>query len=391
MSVYAILVSGGSGTRMGARENKTLLPVGGVPSCVRAGRTLLGAVDGLVAVVRAGEEAVFRAVFQKYALPVSAVVTGGDTRQQSVRRGLDALPGDCSEVLVHDGARPLVDGETVRRVLESVRSYGTGVAAVPMTDTVKRADGTGMVQATLDRAGLWRMQTPQGFRRDILERAHRLAKEEMTDDAALVEALGEPVRLVRSSARNIKLTDREDWMTANLLAGPALRVGSGFDAHRLVPGRALILCGVEVPYELGLDGHSDADVALHALCDALLGAAALGDIGQHFPDTDERYRGISSLLLTERTRALLAEAGFTPVNVDVTIVAQRPKLAPYIGQMRRQVADALRLPLDAVSVKATTTERMGYEGRGEGISAQASVMVAAVTGFSCDSCPDMIK
>ena len=163
---------------------------------------------------------------------------------------------------------------------------------------------------------------------------------------------------------------------AEMLAGPRLRIGTGFDAHRLAEGRDLVLCGVKVPYERGLDGHSDADVALHALCDALLGAAALGDIGKHFPDTDEKYRGISSLLLTERTREILEEAGYAPANVDITIVAQRPKLAPYIGEMRQNVARALCIPIDCVSVKATTTEKMGYEGRGEGISAQAAAIIA---------------
>ena len=379
MSVYAVLVCGGSGTRMGAAGNKTLLPVGGVPACVRAGRTLLQQLDGLVCVVRAGEETVFEEAFQRYRLPVYAVVTGGATRQQSVRRGLSALPEDCDEVLIHDGARPLVDGETVRRVLESVRAHGTGVAAVPVTDTVKRADADQVVRETVDRQGLWRMQTPQGFRRALLEEAHRKARAEMTDDAALVEAMGEPVRLVRGSARNIKLTNPEDWKMAELLAGTTVRVGTGFDAHRLVQGRDLVLCGVRVPYELGLDGHSDADVALHALCDALLGAAALGDIGRHFPDTDPMYKGISSLILTEKTRAIVEEAGFVISNVDVTIVAQRPKLAPWIPEMREKVAAALGLPLEAVSVKATTTERMGYEGRGEGISAQA-----AATLLACD-------
>ena len=187
---------------------------------------------------------------------------------------------------------------------------------------------------------------------------------------------GEPVRLVNGSVRNIKLTRREDLAMAEMLAGPRLRIGTGFDAHRLAEGRDLVLCGVKVPYERGLDGHSDADVALHALCDALLGAAALGDIGTHFPDTDEKYCGISSLLLTERTREILEEAGYAPANVDITIVAQRPKLAPYIGEMRQNVARALRIPVDCVSVKATTTEKMGYEGRGEGISAQAAAIIA---------------
>ena len=350
MSVYAILLCGGSGTRMSV-------------------------ADGLVAVVREGEETLFADTFRRFGLDVRTLVTGGATRQQSVRRGLDALPDDCTEVLVHDGARPLVDVATVQRVLESVRRYGTGIAAVKMTDTVKRAAPDGTVLETLDRASLWRMQTPQGFRRDLLERAHARAADDLTDDAGLVEALGEPVHLVESSAENIKLTNREDWHMAERLAGLVLRVGTGYDAHRLVEGRKLVLCGVHVPYELGLDGHSDADVALHALCDALLGAAALGDIGKHFPDTDGRYRGISSLLLTERTREILAEAGFEPVNMDVTIIAQRPKLAPFIGEMRENVAAALRLPPDAVSVKATTTERMGFEGRGEGISAQALATV----------------
>ena len=376
MSAYVIMVCGGSGTRMGAEGNKTLLPVGGVPACVRAGQTLLKVCDGLVAVVRAGEEALFSGVFREYGLPVCQVVTGGSSRQQSVRHGLEALPPDCTEVLVHDGARPMVDEDTVRRVLESVRTYGTGVAAVPVTDTVKRADAERIVQGTLDRNGLWLMQTPQGFRRELLETAHAQARNDMTDDAGLVEALGEPVRLVNGSVRNIKLTRREDLAMAEMLAGPRLRIGTGFDAHRLAEGRDLVLCGVKVPYERGLDGHSDADVALHALCDALLGAAALGDIGKHFPDTDEKYRGISSLLLTERTREILEEAGYAPANVDITIVAQRPKLAPYIGEMRQNVACALRIPVDCVSVKATTTEKMGYEGRGEGISAQAAAIIA---------------
>ena len=375
MSVYAILVCGGSGTRIGLQQNKTLYPVGGIPSCIRAGRTLLKAVDGLIVVARAGEGELFAAAFERFSVPVAAIVSGGTTRQQSVYRGLMALPEDCTEVLVHDGARPLVDEPTVARVLDSVRRCGTGIAAVPMTDTVKRTDAKQYVTATLSRDGLWRMQTPQGFRKELLLRAHRQAHEDMTDDAALVEALGEPVRLVMGSQRNIKLTTREDLAMAEALSGARMRIGTGFDAHRLREGRRLVLCGVDIPYERGLDGHSDADVALHALCDALLGAAALGDIGQHFPDTDERYRGVSSLLLTEKTRDILAGAGFVPLNVDVTIVAQKPKLAPYIPEMRQNIADALRISPEAVSVKATTTERMGYEGREEGISAQAAATV----------------
>ena len=375
MSAYVVLVCGGSGTRMGELGNKTLLPVGGIPACIRAARTLLSVADGLIAVVRAGEEALFQDVFTQYGIPAYDIVCGGQSRQQSVRHGLDALPEDCTEVLIHDGARPLVDAQTVSDVLDSVRKYGTGIAAVPVTDTVKRAYSDQVVETTLDRSGLWLMQTPQGFQRELLVQAHEQAKDDLTDDAGLVEALGVKVRLVKSHVNNIKLTTREDWKMAELLAGTTVRIGTGFDAHRLVSGRDLILCGVKVPYELGLDGHSDADVALHALCDALLGAAALGDIGKHFPDTDEQYRGISSVILTERTREILADAGYCPGNVDITIVAQKPKLAPYIDEMRNNVAHALKIPVEDVSVKATTTEKMGYEGRGEGISAQTCVII----------------
>jgi len=378
MSAYGILLCGGSGERMGVSGNKTLIPIGGVPACVRAARTLLSVLDGLVIVVRAGDEAAFSGAFAAWNVPVYARVTGGGTRQQSVRNGLSALPDDCDIVLVHDGARPNPDRDLVQRIVESVERYGTGVAAVPLTDTLKEADQDGVVKRTIPRDGLWLMQTPQGFRKDLLKKAHSNARDDMTDDAQLVEALGEKVRLVKSSARNLKLTTKEDIIMAQLLTGNGLRVGTGYDAHRLTEGRALVLCGVDIPFEKGLLGHSDADVALHALCDALLGAAAMGDIGLHFPDSDERYRGISSLVLTRRTVELLAQKGFAPVSADVTVVAQRPKLRPYIDQMRANVAQALFIPADSVSVKATTTEGMGFEGRGEGISAQAVATITCI-------------
>lgn len=376
MSAFAVLVCGGSGTRMGGSGNKTLLPVAGIPACIRAYRTLTSVLDGAVVVVRAGEEALFQSAFAAYGEAPYQIVAGGADRQASVYAGLCALPESCAEVLVHDGARPLVSEHTVRAVLSSVRQFGTGVAAMPVRDTIKRADAKGRVLETPDRAELFAMQTPQGFRKETLLKAHRKIKARMTDDAALVEALGEEVRLVMSEPSNIKLTSGEDVVMARALAGGgALRIGQGTDAHRLVEGRKLVLCGVEIPYERGLLGHSDADAALHALADALLGAAALGDIGRHFPDTDARYDGISSLILLQKTREILATHGFSPVNCDVTVIAQAPKLAPYIDRMRQNIADALRMDINAVSVKATTTERMGYEGRGEGISALAVAMI----------------
>ena len=369
MKVYAVLLCGGSGSRMGAKENKTLLKVGGVPAIVRCARVFEGLVDGMVLAVRAGDEEIFRAALASYGLTPLAVVPGGEDRQASALRGLQALPKEDGVALIHDGARPFVTKEIIRRVMDSVEKFGSGVAAVPARDTVKRADANGLVLETLDRRELWQMQTPQGFRiRDLLA-AHASAAGRYTDDAALMEAAGHPVHLVLGRYDNIKLTSPEDLRMVNGMLTP--RVGTGYDAHRLTEGRDLWLGGVKIPYEKGLLGHSDADAALHALTDALLGAAALGDIGKLFPDSDMKYKDISSLILLREARRVIVDKGFSIGNVDLTIVAQAPKLAPYIPQMREKIAEALLIPVDRVSVKATTTERMGFEGRGEGISAQA--------------------
>ena len=377
---YAIVLAGGSGSRMGANRNKVLLELKGEPVIVRSLRAFQGLVDGVVLVTRAEDIPAVRAAAEAAQLPVT-IVPGGDSRQASVWNGLCALPTECTHVLIHDGARCLVDEGTIRRCMASVESCGTGVAAIPAIDTIKQVDADSVVTATPDRASLRAVQTPQGFTVDIIRRAHEAAMQEGflgTDDASLVERLGLPVHLTLGDRRNIKLTTPEDMLMAEAflpLDFPALRVGQGYDVHRLVEGRDLILCGVKVPHTLGLLGHSDADVALHALMDAMLGAMALGDIGKHFPDTDERYRGISSMKLLEHVASLLQSHGARVTNCDVTIVAQKPKLLPYIQQMRENVAAALQLPLDRVNVKATTTERLAFEGREEGISAQAVCMI----------------
>ena len=376
MSAYGILVCGGSGTRMGAPVNKTLLKVGGVPACVRSFRTLSCVLDGVVVVVKGGEETLFKKIFAQWGCAPYRITAGGADRQASVYAGLLALPDDCSAVLVHDGARPLLSQSLTRDVLRDALKYGAAIAACPARDTIKRGDEKGFVKETLRRDELFCAQTPQGFKKDLLLRAHREATSRMTDDAALVEALGMPVYLTRGDTQNIKLTGREDLIVANALSMGSLRIGQGYDAHRLAAGRALVLCGVTVPYEKGLLGHSDADVATHALIDALLGAAALSDIGALFPDNDPAYLNICSLTLLEKTREKLAQAGYSPVNCDVTIVAQAPKLAPYIGQMRESLASALQMDISRVSVKATTTEHMGFEGSGEGISAQAVALIS---------------
>ena len=373
MKAYAVILCGGSGSRMGAKENKTLLKVGGVPAAVRCARAFAPAVKGTVLVARAGDEKLFLDAMAAYGVSVLAVVPGGEDRQASALEGLKALPGDAQIALIHDGARPFVTEEIVRRVIESVEKYGSGVAAVPARDTIKRADAEGKVLETLDRNELWQMQTPQGFPvRELLD-AHKNARGRYTDDAALMEAAGYPVHLVMGGYDNLKLTSPEDLRMGNGMLSP--RVGTGYDAHRLTEGRELWLGGVRIPYEKGLLGHSDADAALHALTDALLGAAALGDIGKLFPDSDEKYRGISSLILLKEAARVIAENGFSIGNVDVTIVAQAPKLASYIPAMREKIAGALKIGMDQVSVKATTTERMGFEGRGEGISAQAAAVL----------------
>lgn len=378
---YAIILAGGSGSRMGAGCNKVLLTLGGEPVIQRSIRAFEGLVDGVVLVSREEDIPAMGAMLAKSGLS-AVVVVGGATRQESVWNGLCALPEGVEHVLIHDGARCLVDADTIRRCKASVEVHGTGVAAVPVVDTIKQVDADGIVAATPDRSSLMAVQTPQGFRLPLIMEAHEAARQAGftgTDDASLVERIGHSVRLTQGNRRNIKLTTPEDInMAEAFLNGglPSLRVGQGYDVHRLVEGRELILCGVTVPHTLGLLGHSDADVALHALMDAMLGAMALGDIGKHFPDTDERYRGISSMKLLEHVVALLAEHGARVTNCDVTIVAQKPKLLPYIPQMRQNVADALSLPLDRVNVKATTTERLAFEGREEGISAQAVCMVA---------------
>lgn len=378
----AIVLAGGSGSRMGAACNKVLLPLMGEPVIVRSVRAFYGLVEQIVLVSRQEDIPDMQSALVAADLIDIVIVPGGSTRQESVRNGLYALPDACSHVLIHDGARCLVDEGTIRRCMASAELHGSGVAAIPAVDTIKRVHADETVAETPDRSALRAVQTPQAFQINIIRRAHKEAQNDGfigSDDASLVERLGEPVYLTPGDRRNLKMTTPEDMKAAEAYLGgddfPALRVGQGYDVHRLTEGRELILCGVNVPHTMGLLGHSDADVAVHALMDAMLGAVALGDIGRHFPDTDERYCGISSMKLLEHVVELLKAHRAHVSNCDVTIVAQKPKLLPYIPQMRQNLADALELPLDRVNVKATTTERLAFEGREEGISSQAICMV----------------
>ena len=380
MSVWAVVVAGGRGARAGLGRNKVFFAWKGRSVLSRCLDALerSGALDGAVLVLGAEDFEQYDALCAREgASPlVKRVVAGGDCRRRSVRSGLAALPEEVEIVAVHDAARPFVSPEAVRETVQSARKWGSGVISTPVTDTIKRVGPDGAVE-TLDRAQLRAVQTPQTFDCAKLKAAHEHAEAEgfdATDDAALFEHYYGSVRLVTApgAEANIKLTNPADF---EKLSRPAMRIGSGYDAHRLAEDRKLILCGVDVPHTRGLDGHSDADVAVHALMDALLGALGEGDIGRHFPDSDPAYEGISSMLLLEHVMKIVREHGYGVANADVTIVAQKPKLAAYIPAMRENLARALGT--DAVNVKATTTERMGFEGEELGISAQAVALLTA--------------
>lgn len=311
-----------------------------------------------------------------------AVVPGGQERPDSVRAGLAALPADCTKVAIHDAARPFIKPQTITAALDALETHHGSVPGLPLADTLRRCGGA-LAEGAADRTRFTLTQTPQCFHREILEIAYRRAAEEGftgTDDASFVERLpGSRIAIIPGDPDNFKITTLEDLKRARLMVqkktDARYRVGEGYDAHRLVTGRPLILGGVAIPFEKGLLGHSDADVLCHAIGDALLGAASLGDLGVHFPDSDPQYKGISSLTLLERIAKLLHEKGLEISNIDATLILEKPKIAPYRDQMITNLARALNVPPDRISVKATTTEGMGFEGRGEGVSCSA---VAAI-------------
>lgn len=370
-SVTAIIVAAGASRRMGFDKLSYRLP---------EGRTVLEtscalfaahpAVDELV-LVAGGNRPQCEAIAAACPKPCT-VVQGGATRADSVRSGLAAAKGQL--VAIHDAARPFASAEIITAALQAAAESGAAAPAVPVKDTIKIADQDGKVVATPDRAMLYAVQTPQCFDRALYLQALEAVSGEkaslVTDDCSLFELAGLPVTLTAGDYANLKITTKED-----LQKEKTMRIGHGYDVHRLVEDRKLILGGVEVPYEKGLLGHSDADVLLHAVMDAVLGAAALGDIGQHFPDTDPAYKGADSLALTREVAKIIAAHGYKVGNIDATILCQRPKLAPHIPAMRQNIADAFGLPLDAVSVKATTEEHLGFTGEGLGIAAHAVALI----------------
>ena len=382
----AVIVAAGRAERMAGLE-KVLAPLAGTPLLLHSVRAFeeCEVIDEVVVVTRDTLlDRVHDLVERDGLAKVKAVVRGGDTRQESSRHGLSALSPDVEVVLIHDGARPLVSAELIDRVARAAAD-GPVIPGVPPVSTIKREEN-GRSAETLDRERLREAQTPQGFRRGVLARAFAAAMRDGlhgTDEATVVERLGEPVTIVEGERRNLKVTVPEDLVVAEaLVQGQAppqtTRVGHGYDVHRLVEGRPLWLGCVKIPFDRGLQGHSDADVLAHAICDALFGAVGLGDLGKHFPDTDEEWEGASGEDLIGRTVEILREVGYVPVNVDATVRAQAPPLAPHREGMVENLARALGMPTTRVSVKFTTTEGLGFEGRGEGISATAVALVGRI-------------
>ena len=365
--VTAVVTAAGSGRRMGTPLPKQFLKIGGKTVLEKAVEPFEASehVDEIIVVGSSEFLELCTGLCRQFS-KFSRAVAGGKERQDSVRNALNLV--EDGYVLIHDGARPYVDMETIMRVLEAAAGTGAAVAAVPVKDTVRQTrSGDNTDSITLPRDRLYSVQTPQGFDVALIREAYAAAEGEGflgTDDGGLAERAGHPVTIVEGSYRNIKITTQEDLPMET-------RIGTGFDVHRLTEGRKLVLCGIEIPFEKGLLGHSDADVAVHALMDAMLGAAAMGDIGRHFPDTDDAYKGISSMILLQKVRELIEQEGFRLGNADITIMAQRPKLSPYIEKMRTNIAAVLGMDVGSINVKATTTEKLGFVGRQEGIAAEA--------------------
>ena len=373
MRLAAILVAAGSGSRFGAETPKQFLRLAGKPVMRHCAEALAREVDLLLPV---GDAEPIRDALAGIAhLPP---VPGGASRQDSVRLGLEALAAHAPDIVfVHDAARPVIPAGTIPALLTALKTMPGAIPALPVADTLKRAE-RGAITATVLRDGLYRAQTPQAFRFPVILAAHRAGiGVAATDDASLLETAGESVAIVPGSEDNIKLTYADDLhrleriLTAHLFP----RVGTGFDVHVLEAGRPLMLCGVAVPHDKGLAGHSDADVGIHALCDAIYGALAEGDIGRHFPPSEATWKDADSARFLVHAGERIAARGGRLANADVTLICERPKIAPHAGAMIARLAEILGVDASLISVKATTTEKLGFTGRGEGIAAQAVATV----------------
>jgi 2-C-methyl-D-erythritol 4-phosphate cytidylyltransferase/2-C-methyl-D-erythritol 2,4-cyclodiphosphate synthase len=386
MHVTAIIAAGGSGRRLGAARPKQLLDIGGGTMLHRSVTAFCEhpRVSEIVVVLPKGQTSLLpgTAANPRH-LPPVRVVAGGERRQDSVANGFDAVDAKSDVVLIHDAARPFVTADLIDRTIDGAVEHGAAIAALQSRDTVKRVDADGTIVDTIPRETIYLAQTPQGFRRDVLAKAIAVGRSgiEATDEALLAERAGYRVHVVDGDPGNVKITTSEDLAAARARVAAAGkpartgRAGTGYDLHRLVEGRPLIIGGVTIPADRGALGHSDADVVCHAATDAILGAAALGDIGQHFPDTDPKWRGADSIALLAQAAALVAAAGYEVGNLDVTVILERPRIKDHIDAMRARVAKALDVDVSRVSIKGKTNEGVDAIGRGEAIAAHAVALV----------------
>ena len=376
--IAAIIVAAGSGTRAGTDIPKQYCPVAGKPMVWHSVQALAAhlSVGSVVVVIGRGQQAMAAQSLADF--PAVIFVEGGATRRDSVRAGLNALHGKCDLVLIHDAARPFLPAKVIDDLIEALGGSSGAVPALPVVDSLSRGS-EGKLEAAVARQGLWRIQTPQAFHYSAICEAHEKwpIDEEATDDASMALAAGFDVALVTGAESLSKITFADDFAAigGSRHAQMTTRMGSGYDVHRLEAGEDLWLCGVKLDHDKGLAGHSDADVALHALTDAILGAAALGDIGQHFPPSDPQWRGASSDRFLAHAAKLVRDRHYEIGNVDLTIICEAPKIGPHRDAMRARVAEILSVAVDQVSIKATTTEGLGFTGRGEGIAAQATAIL----------------
>lgn len=386
-SIVALIVAAGRGSRAGSGGPKQYRPLAGRSVLARTVEAFLThpEIAGVRVVIHRDDDDLYAEALGDLRAHrrLMTPVHGGAERQDSVRLGLQSFAADVPDlVLIHDAARPFIDGGVISRVVEALGRSPGAIAALPVHDTLKRADDAGaQIEGTIDRARLWRAQTPQGFRFDAILAAHEAAAgKNLTDDAAVAEAAGMRVALVPGAPDNMKITQAEDFGMAEILltrrkSMAEYRTGQGFDVHQFEPGVAVILCGVAIPHDGRLKGHSDADAAMHALTDAILGAVGEGDIGDHFPPTDAKWRGAPSRIFLEKACALVRERGGDVTHCDITIICEAPKIKPHRLAMREALSEIMNVSVDRISVKATTTEELGFTGRREGIAAMATATV----------------
>jgi len=385
----AIILAGGSGQRLGGDVPKQNLLLEGVSVLERSVKAFsdCSEIDGIVVVCREDDVLKTKELLCSRYCKIFAVIKGGESRAASAKNGFLVCPSDTDFVAIHDAARCLITPEMIAKVVKAAKQYGAATACAQLTDTVKRVTPDGKILETVAREELRRAQTPQIFSYELYEKALLTAySDSLTDDNMLLEKIGVMPALVDLGDENLKITTKADFLQANAIIRSRkenergcmynLRVGHGYDVHRFAEERRLVLGGVEIPFEKGLLGHSDADVLLHAIMDSLLGALSLGDIGKHFPDTDGEFLGISSVNLLTRVGKLMRERGATVVNIDATVILQKPKISPFVEKMRQNIAFALNIDVNAVNIKGTTEEHLGFTGSGEGAAAHAVSLVS---------------